>query len=74
VDIVIGQQAGWELLERLHAAASTTGIPVLVVSTSQHLLAQAQEQAARFGTHRSLVKPFDLDDLLAAIDEMIGAA
>ena len=74
VDIVIGQQAGWELLERLHAAASTTGIPVLVVSTSPHLLARAQEQAAHFGAYRSLTKPFDLNELLTAIDEMIGPA
>ena len=38
VDIVLGQQAGWELLEQLHEAAATTGIPVLVVSTSADLL------------------------------------
>lgn len=74
VDIVVGQQAGWELLERLHAGVSTAGIPVIVVSTSPRLLEEAREQAARFGTHRYLVKPFDLGDLLAMIDEMIGAA
>lgn len=74
VDIVVGQQAGWDLLERLHAGVCTTGIPVLVVSTSPHLLEEVQEQAARFGTHRCLVKPFDLDDLMANITEMIGVA
>lgn len=74
VDIVVGQQAGWELLERLYAGVSTTGIPVLVVSTAPYLLEQAQEQAARFGTHHYLVKPFDLDELLAAIEDMIGTA
>jgi twitching motility two-component system response regulator PilH len=74
IDIVLGQQAGWELLERLHEGVSTTGIPVLIVSTSPRLLDEAREQAARFGTHRSLVKPFDLHDLLSAIQEMVGAA
>lgn len=74
IDIVAGQAAGWDLLERLHAGVSTAGIPVLVVSTSSRLLEEAQEQAVRFGTHRYLVKPFDLDDLLAAIAEMIGVA
>jgi CheY-like chemotaxis protein len=74
MDIVVGQQAGWELLEQLHEAAATTGIPVLVVSTSPALLDRAQAQAARFGTHRYLGKPFDLDDLLACIQEMIGDA
>jgi DNA-binding response OmpR family regulator len=74
VDIVIGQSAGWELLEQLHAAAATTGIPVLVLSTNPRLLVQAQEQAARYGNHRYLDKPFDLDALLAHIREMIGEA
>ena len=74
MDIVVGQQAGWELLEQLHEAAATTGIPVLVVSTSPTLLDRAQAQAERFGTHRYLGKPFDLDNLLASIQEMIGAA
>lgn len=74
VDIVVGQQAGWELLERLYTGVSTTGIPVLVVSTDPRLLEKAQEQAARFGTHHYLVKPFDLDELLAAIGDMIGKA
>src|SRR3954469_7274936 len=34
VDVVVGQQAGWELLERLHAELETTGIPVWVISTN----------------------------------------
>jgi CheY-like chemotaxis protein len=74
VDVAVGRQAGWELLERLHAEAATTGIPVLVTSTSHQLLAKAQEQAARYGTHRYLGKPFDLEALLGEIREMIGDA
>src|SRR5690554_1063582 len=42
VDIVAGQQAGWDLLERLHAEAATTGIPVIVVSTNPQLLEKAR--------------------------------
>lgn len=74
IDIAIGQEAGWELLERLGADADTDGIPVLVLSTDPRLLQRAQEQAARYGTHRYLEKPFDLDALLSHIQEMIGAA
>ena len=33
VDIVLGQRAGWELLEQVNAEAATTAIPVLIVST-----------------------------------------
>jgi twitching motility two-component system response regulator PilH len=72
VDLVPGEQAGWELLERLHTDAVTTGIPVLVCSTSPRLLEQAQEQGGRYGTHRYLEKPFDLDALLTHIRAMVG--
>jgi CheY-like chemotaxis protein len=74
VDIVVGQRVGWELLEQLQAAAETNAIPVLVVSTDPRLLQRAQEQAARYGHHRCLVKPFGLDDILEQIREMIGTA
>jgi CheY-like chemotaxis protein len=50
VDVVVGQSAGWELLDR------------------------AREEAERYGDHRYLAKPFELDDLLGAIDAMIGPA
>ena len=74
VDVVVGQQAGWELLERLHAGAATTGIPVVVTSTDPRLLDRAREQAQRFGQHRYLEKPFDADAIVAEIRAMIGAA
>ena len=74
VDVVVGEQAGWELLEQLEADADTAGIPVLVLSTSPRLLQRAQEQAGRYGTHRYLDKPFDVDALLATLREMIGEA
>ena len=74
VDIVIGQSAGWELLEQLGAHANTVGIPVLVVSTDPRLLVRAKDQAARYGTHRYLEKPFDVDALLSSIQEMVGQA
>ena len=74
VDVAVGQQVGWELLEQLHEGAATTGIPVLVLSTSPRLLERAREQAERYGNHRYLDKPFDLDALLDTIREMIGKA
>lgn len=74
VDVVVGQQAGWELLERLHAAAATSGIPVLVTSTSHQLLERAQAHVARYGNHRYLAKPFDLEALLSEIRDLIGEA
>ena len=74
VDVAAGESAGWELLEQLHAAAATNHIPVLVLSTSPRLLERARELAERYGNHRYLDKPFDLEELLSNIREMIGEA
>ena len=74
VDIVVGERAVWELLAQLHGAAATNEIPVLVLSTSPRLLEKAQDQVERYGTHRYLDKPFDIDALLTHIHEMIGEA
>ena len=49
---------------RAYAEAATAGIPVLVVSTSPRLLERAQEQAARYGKNRYLIKPFGLEEIL----------
>jgi CheY-like chemotaxis protein len=74
VDVAPGESTGWDLLRRLHTEAATTGIPVLVTSTSSALLEQAHEQAAWYGTKRSfLTKPTDLDHLLATIREMVSS-
>src|SRR5215213_2843291 len=74
IDIAIGQEAGWELLEQLAADADTAGIPALVLSTDPRLLERAQAQASRYGNHRYLAKPLDLEAMLEAIREMIGNA
>jgi hypothetical protein len=47
VDVIIGQHAGWELLERFHAEAVTTRIPIMVVSTDPCRLAPEQEAVIR---------------------------
>jgi CheY-like chemotaxis protein len=74
LDVAIGQEAGWELLERLQADADTSGIPVLVLSTDPQLLVYAQEQAAQYGTHRYLEKPLDLEAMLRLVRQMLDAA
>ena len=74
VDLVLGELAGWDLLGDLRAAATTREIPVLLVSTTSRLLDEARDQYDVFGGDRYLVKPFDLDELLGLIDELIGKA
>ena len=72
VDLVPGDQERWQLLEQLHANPTTCPIPVLLLSTSEELIAQAQEQAARYGGSASLTMPFDLEDLLQRIEALIA--
>jgi DNA-binding response OmpR family regulator len=74
IDLVIGEQAGWALLSQLRAPASTRGIPVLLVSTMPRLLDEAKAQHETFGGDCYLVKPFDLEDLLTLMHDMIGTA
>ena len=74
IDVALGQQMGWDLLEQLRADAQTAGIPTLLVSTAPWLLGQAQEQTERVGTHRYLEKPGEIDALLTRIQAMIGEA
>ncbi len=74
LDLALGEQDGWDLLERLHAEAATAGIPVLVVSTDPRLLDEAEAQAARFGGEAYLAKPFDIEEMLAKVQGLIGEA
>ena len=74
LDVVVGERAGWDLLDRLQAAASTHDIPVIVTSTDPRLLDRARANPQRYGRQRFLDKPMDLDALLAMIEELIGKA
>jgi len=75
IDVAVGEEAGWDLLRRLHAEPATTDIPALVTSTSPELLEQALEEAAWYGTNRTyLTKPMDLGELVGTVRGMIGDA
>ena len=74
VDVVIGIQAGWDLLERLRDEAGTRGIPVIVTSTSQALLDRAEALAQPNGAKHYLVMPFDIATMLEMVTDLIGPA
>lgn len=74
IDLVLGEEAGWNLLAQLRQAVTTKSIPVLLVSTSPGLLVQAEARHEEFGGDRYLAKPFDLQDLLNDIEALIGKA
>lgn len=74
IDVAIGREAGWDLLEHLQREAVTNRIPIIVTSTDQRLLDRARGDQARYGGQRYLVKPFELGELLEAIRSLIGGA
>ncbi len=74
VDLVVGEQAGWDLLDRLQSEAITRGVPVIVLSTDPALLDRARDLDTPGGTRRFLDKPFDIDALLDLTRELIGPA
>jgi len=74
VDLVAGVQSGWNLLERLHHDAITQEIPVIIFSTDSKLLNEAPRLTQRFGGQRFIAKPFDVEELFAAVEDLIGEA
>ncbi len=74
VDLVYGEVAGWDLLERLTQHSATRGIPIVLTSTNKHLLALAAADPARFGTNADLIIPFDTDVLVRLVSTLIGHA
>ena len=72
VDLAPGDQAGWDLLDRLETDAPT--IPVIVVSTSVRFLDEVKSRSDRYAGQRFLRKPLDLTELLHKIEELIGTA
>ena len=74
IDLVVGLRAGPDLVTRLAGAAATQRIPIILVSTTWHLLDEAEGIAPVGSEYRYLVKPFDIDDLLRTVDELIGPA
>jgi DNA-binding response OmpR family regulator len=74
VDLCHGETAGWDLLTELRQEAATQQIPVILVSASKQYLERAKEEHALWGGGRYLLKPFDLEELLRMIRELIGEA
>ena len=62
--------SGVEALERLRADPSTADIPVIAVSANA--MSDAVASGMEHGFFRYLVKPFDLVDLMDAVDAALG--
>ena len=73
LDIVMnGEERGWTILNLLTLDPETRPIPVLVCSAAIHSLQQHAPFLEKHGI-RALPKPFDLDELLSAIEESLAS-
>jgi CheY-like chemotaxis protein len=72
LDVVMGnEERGWSILNLLTLDPETRPIPVIVCSAAVQSLQQHASTLKRYGI-RALAKPFDLEELLAAIAGTIG--
>ena len=71
IDLVFMQVSRWQLLARLQATPETRSIPVLLVSENEDLLRQAKSDEEQFGGSGYLQLPFDSDELIATVRELI---
>ena len=66
-----GEEHGWTILNLLTLDPMTRPIPMIVCSAAIQSLHEHQDWLSRYGI-RVLPKPFDLDALLGAIEELIA--
>ena len=66
LDLGLPGMNGWEVLQQLRAEGAP--LPVVLVMAYSHLAAQALEA----GAAATLLKPFDLNDLLSLVARLLG--
>ena len=73
LDLMLGRtQTGWAVLDLLGADEATRDIPVILCSAAAPALDHRPTHAPQPLTVVSLAKPFDLDDLLSTIDQLLA--
>lgn len=72
LDLLIGNEDhGWQLLQKLKMDRETAGVPVIVCSAALHLLRQLEGHLKEKGVG-IVPKPFDIDDLIRAVDKVMS--
>lgn len=76
IDLRMGSDRlhGWEIAQDLRSDPSLAGLPVLVCSADLEGLKSIQDDLDESRNVATLVKPFDIDDLTAAIDKLVTGA
>jgi CheY-like chemotaxis protein len=67
LDLQMPEMDGWEFLRQFRAIPGCGSVPVIVMTAAHRVDAEALDAQAIF------VKPFDLDELLEVVDELLAA-
>jgi CheY-like chemotaxis protein len=70
LDIILPGDSGLLVAERLRNTAATAGIPLMFLTASSQ--AGLREQAMALGAAGFFEKPYEAEELLASIDEVLG--
>jgi DNA-binding response OmpR family regulator len=68
LDLMLPRTSGVDVLAAVRADPRLEGLPVVVVSAWSHL----EREALDAGADRFVAKPFDPDELVAAVDDLVG--
>jgi DNA-binding response OmpR family regulator len=68
LDLMMPEMNGWQVIDELRASPKTRSIPVLLLSARREMAVTAQE----LGVTSYLEKPFDLDDLLSRVEQILA--
>ncbi len=72
LDVAMPIVDGWTVLRKLRSNPITSTVPIIVVTALEP--EDIAEEADRLGVRRVLQKPYDVDDLLGAIDAALRSA
>jgi CheY-like chemotaxis protein len=73
MDLRLGELDGLEVLNALDADPEVTGIPVVICTAAHDLVERHRERLDELGCE-VVEKPFDVDDLLGAIERCLARA
>ena len=68
LDLMMPEMNGWQVVTLLKSAARTRSIPILLLSARRDMNITAQE----LGVSDYLAKPFDLDELLGYVENILN--
>lgn len=66
-----GEKAGWQLVQKMKMTAETEHIPIIICSTSLRMIHEL-EGWLKGKDVVAIPKPFDTNDLLAAVEQQVG--